>query len=435
MKKSKKFLSVLLTLMLVFCILPATAFALDENETDIITVPCITRTTPTTISVKQVANVEYRLGTNGSWTTDTLFTGLYPNTTYTLYYRYNGGSPVSMGSTTTPQADYINDPSSTTIDAFATTREISSFVVNCGFGTNLSMNYYVDEADVSSYDSFKLYIQREKYAPGSSSCTYVSSVINGVRDHDSAGYFYSFTYSNISACEIGDKVYATLYAEKNGVTTVSQVKAMSIADYAVSRLSATSNAKYKKTLVDLVYYGAAAQTYFNYNANHLVTDKLSSAQKALASSGTPSITASITNNAPAIFESHNLSFDSAITLNVYFKLNNPGFTNLDKVKLVVSYTDASGNARTINIPKRKFIYDSEYNDYYASCTGFTLLDTTSDITLQLYQGNNPVGGTLVTSVEAYVANRLANSNNANYKALVTRLVFFSRSARSNFLSK
>lgn len=435
LKKSKKLLSILLSLALIFCILPATAFALDENETDIISSPCITRKTPTTISVSQVANVEYRLGTNGSWTTDTLFTGLYPNTTYTLYYRYNGGSPVSMGSATTPQADYITDPNSTTIDALATNREVSSFVVNCGFGTSLSMNYYVDEADVSSYDSFKLYIQREKYAQGSSSCTYVSSVITGVRDQDSAGYFYSFTYNNISACEIGDKVYATLYAEKNGVTTVSQVKAMSIADYAVSRLSATSNANYKKTLVDLVLYGSAAQTYFNYNTTNLAANKLTSAQKKLGSSGTPSITASITNNAPDIFETHNLNFDSAITLNVYFKLDDPGFTNLDKVKLVVSYTDASGNARTINIPKRKFVYDSEYNDYYASCTGFTLLDTTSDITLQLYQGNTPVGGTLVTSVEAYVANRLANSSNTNYKDLVKRLVFFSRSARSYFLGK
>ena len=85
MKKSKKILSVLLTLMPVFCILPATAFALDDNETDIITVPLISRTTPTTISVSAVANVEYRLGTDGAWTTNTLFTGLYPNTTYTVY--------------------------------------------------------------------------------------------------------------------------------------------------------------------------------------------------------------------------------------------------------------------------------------------------------------------------------------------------------------
>lgn len=421
--------------MLVFCILPATAFALDDNETDIITVPLISRTTPTTISVSAVANVEYRLGTDGAWTTNTLFTGLYPNTTYTVYYRYNGGNAVSMGTTTTPQADYITDPNSTTIDAFADNCTVSSFSANCGFGTNLCMNYFVDQTDVSAYDSFKLYIQREKHEKNSTAVKYVTSVLNGVLEQDDAGYYYSFTYSNISACEIGDKVYATLYAEKNGITTVSQVKAMSIVDYAVSRLasSGSGNSKYKKTLVDLIYYGSAAQEYFNYNTANLAIDRLTSDQKNLASKGTPSISASITNNAPSIFESHNLTFDSAITLNVYLKLTDSAITDVNQVKLVVRYTDASGKAKKITIPKSRLVYDAEYNDYTATCTGFTLLDTASNITLQLYQGSTPVGGTYVTSVEAYVNNRLTNSPDEAYKALIARLIHFSRSARSNFL--
>ncbi|MBP3633185.1 MAG: Ig-like domain-containing protein, partial [Oscillospiraceae bacterium] len=108
--------------------------------------------------------------------------------------------------------------------------------------------------------------------------------------------------------------------------------ATSVRDYAAKALTAASSTAQMKTLVvDMVNYGAAAQTNFSYKATDLANNQLTDAQKALA---TASVTCSNnqikgTNNLGA-----NLALDDCILLNVFFS----GFSKRDVTKTYAKVT-------------------------------------------------------------------------------------------------
>ena len=84
----------------------------------------------------------------------------------------------------------------------------------------------------------------------------------------------TFTFTNITAKQMTDNVYARAYTVRNGKEYYSKVIKYSILDYAYSKLgktgTATTDAKLINLLEKMLEYGAAAQIYYNGgNGYHL----------------------------------------------------------------------------------------------------------------------------------------------------------------------
>ena len=101
--------------------------------------------------------------------------------------------------------------------------------------------------------------------------------------------FYVFRYEDIAAKEMGDKITVTIYDANDEAITKAWED--SVYGYALRMLRGDipyghNQAQFeelKKTLVDMIYYGYAAQTYFQYDGVVDPENDLSDEEKALAS--------------------------------------------------------------------------------------------------------------------------------------------------------
>ena len=94
----------------------------------------------------------------------------------------------------------------------------------------------------------------------------------------------------IAAKTLGDNLYFKIYAQlEDGSYAYSDLKSVNAKNYAIGRINKSTNAHMKALSVAMLNYGAAAQTYFNYQAYNLMNASLTDAQKALVSAYDPSM--------------------------------------------------------------------------------------------------------------------------------------------------
>ena len=98
--------------------------------------------------------------------------------------------------------------------------------------------------------------------------TYYTEEIGGVS-------YMIFDYTELTAKQMADVVYARAYAKVGTVEYYGAVNKYSILQYAYNKLgktaTATSDAELKEMLVDMLVYGASAQKYFDYKEDRLAT--------------------------------------------------------------------------------------------------------------------------------------------------------------------
>ena len=89
---------------------------------------------------------------------------------------------------------------------------------------------------------------------------------------------YVFNFDNIAPQMMNDMMSLTLYAKLNGEMKESNTREYSVATYIYSQLENTTSPKFRRLLVDLLRYGAAAQVLTNHQKNDLVDSKLTQTQ-------------------------------------------------------------------------------------------------------------------------------------------------------------
>ena len=86
-----------------------------------------------------------------------------------------------------------------------------------------------------------------------------------------------FDYTDLSAKQMTDVVYARAYANVDGVDYYSSINKYSILQYAYNKLgktaTASTDAELKDMLSNMLLYGASAQKYFDYKENRLATSE------------------------------------------------------------------------------------------------------------------------------------------------------------------
>ncbi|MBR0302998.1 MAG: hypothetical protein IJQ80_04040, partial [Clostridia bacterium] len=152
---------------------------------------------------------------------------------------------------------------------------------------NLKVNFYVkkDLIEDNGYESpFAVFVMNGNTVTVRE---YSEVTSNGVE-------YYVFSFANIAPNLMNDTITATLHATFEETEYVSEPLEYSVATYCYSMLGRTDDAKLRTLLVDLLNYGAAAQTYTGYNTDALVTANLTAEQIAWGTASDPEHT-SVTN--------------------------------------------------------------------------------------------------------------------------------------------
>ena len=307
------------------------------------------------------------------------------------------------------------------------------FKHNCSFQNDLSMYYAVPKESLSGYSNIRLDVSKEEYASGATKPTLVNRTITSYKEKTIGGVaYYMFTFDGITSTDMGSTLSAVLRADKNGVTYSSKTDKYSIKDYAMDRLQNSNNATFKKMLVDMLNYGAAAQVHFDKNATNLVNKDLTAAQKAMGTQNLPTLKnaekSTAVSGATATFDKKNVSFENKTVL--MYRLKFAANQNMSNVKLTITYKTSSGTSVTKTIPASQFTKSGSY--YIASIDTIAITDVRSVITAKIYDGSKQISNTFQYSIESYVNNRLQNSDSETFKNLVTEMMKFGISAEEHF---
>ncbi|MBQ3215837.1 MAG: hypothetical protein IJB11_06950 [Oscillospiraceae bacterium] len=157
----------------------------------------------------------------------------------------------------------------------------------------------------------------------------VDDAIDMIPGCDIAGNYRIVSSNGVPAKNLGDALYFKVYALlSDGTYAYSDVAGYNAVAYAKTILnSASSTDKAKALVVAMLNYGAAAQVYFDYNADNLMNASLTAEQQALVEAYDESMVNDVTNcTKPGIF-THNggytkiyptVSFQGAFAINYYF---------------------------------------------------------------------------------------------------------------------
>ena len=430
MKNTRRILPLLLSLALLLCLVPATAFAQDENETEIISSACILKVTPTTIQVKTLNGLEYRID-GGAWSSESVFSGLYPNTTHSVQYRYNGGSAVSLGDVTTPE---VNPADGKVFDTdapyqLAKTGYLSTFELK----NDLSYYLYLSANKYSDYTDLRLYVMHKTYS-GNNFKSWKVSILPAPASTTtySGATCYQFVLKGLAAAELMDEIYITLYAKEKttGNTYITPVYKTSMGTTARSLLSQSSEGSKQQILMtDFLHYAAAAQTYFGYNTNHLANAGISASTTANPDLSTVNKRTKQLPNPDVTFGGTSLSLDSKIGLRIPINFSaSSSITDTSKVKLKVTYT----NSKSKKVNQTYSLKGNASSGYYFLVNDIAAADFGQTFTFTVYNGSTAISDTRQYSIESRINSMLKDETNQKTINLLWAMAKYGRSARDYF---
>ncbi|MCQ2422585.1 MAG: hypothetical protein MJ064_06290 [Lachnospiraceae bacterium] len=448
MKNIKRILSliIVMALLLTMMAVPAMAKDSDTNETDIIGSLYLSAT-PTTITVRgATGSYSFRIDDSTTWTTNATFSGLYPNTEHTVYAKLGSAPEITVGKITTKAIESTTNGAYIDSSASAVKLPITfSYVKTCSLNNSLELNFYVTKKKFADYSNLRLYVEKKQYTPSSSSYVWNTYILKPVDATYNGAACYKFILNNIAACEIGDDVVITLYAEDStGATYISPITAYNVSDYCYEQLN-SSDAKLKTVLVDLLNYATSAQTYFSYNQSNPINGKLTAAQKSLGTSTVPSVQKIsqrlALDGAISKFFEATVSLQSSILFNPYFTY--PSGTDFSNIRMRVTYTTELGVKRDYYVSAKNRIYKQQtnggvkYDSYAFPVSDIAAPDFDKAITLTIYDGNTQISDGRIYSIQTYAYNWLVTNTTSDpaLTKLMGEMMKYSASARTYFASK
>lgn len=277
---------------------------------------------------------------------------------------------------------------------------------NLRLGEDITMYFYINMIQLMDADYENYYVQ------------IVRSFNDGVTPDDVVTVPYAqweiysssmmrVAYPNIAACQMGETITVTVYNSQG--TAVSNPWTDSVAAYCQRMIPReTTKELDKKVMVDLLNYGAAAQSFFKYDSAALVNTSLTPAQQALASS-VPSLTDNSVKGTDYVGSS--LVLRNKILLTVYFK----NITTNMYAK--VSYTDFYGQSQTLTVQGKEFVQNGSY--YGVRLDDLVMAEYKNVVSVKIYNSADQLVASGSDSVESYLARKL--NENALYPATAKAL--------------
>ena len=233
---------------------------------------------------------------------------------------------------------------------------------------------------------------------------------------------------------MGDRLTEEIAFFREGANYSGKVDTYSLKAYAMERLSASQDASFNTLLVDLLNYGAAAQTYFAYRTDALVNSDLTDEQKALATKDYGAL--NVVENTgdgteyPASIIGQNVLFDNRIKLLIATDFGED--SDLDGVSLRIRYKDYRGRDTEKLISGADFTYRTDVNGYTACFDELKASELRTELEFTLVKDGAEISATVKYSFDTYASNRLSNSEDVNFKELLEKTLFYSDSAKDYF---
>ena len=256
-------------------------------------------------------------------------------------------------------------------------------------GNELAMQFAFPKADIVEGVDYVVSVTKT-YADGEADKTILVPQSEWKID----GPYYYVSFNGIAAKEMGDEIKVQILTA-DGVA-VGDVYTDSVKDYAIRQLRKTTDPKTRTLYVDMLNYGAAAQTYFGYAAGDLVTAELTETEKGY---GTKEVMLENNLVKGTGYVASQLDLGSSILLRVKFNGINAS------MHAVVSFTNHTGAQKEITIPGDQFISGGTVvviNQVVAA-------DYNQDVTIKVYNGDEEVANA-TESVASYLARQLAKDN-------------------------
>ncbi len=299
---------------------------------------------------------------------------------------------------------------------------------------NLSINYYIPAASLEGYENIRLHAERNKYQKGSSEFTVEQyEITDGELRTVKGTLYFRFTFKNIAAKEIGDDVRVTVLADKNGKTYESAVDTYSIKTYAMQQLANENcEEKLQTLLVDLLNYGVAAQTYFEYRTDMPANRDLTDEQLAKGTQDIGELTSVYsfeeTDAATAGFVGKSLLLGNEIGIKYYMDLSNVPVK--DNIRAEFTYITATGIESLAVFRFDEFEYNQSQNAYVVRLKTIAAKDAGQPVEARIIDGDTLISGVLTYSIESYAKSTLEDSSDERLRAVVTEMMKYCKSAEA-----
>lgn len=196
-------------------------------------------------------------------------------------------------------------------------------------GNTLGLKFYVNVDKADTLDDYTVTLTR-----GDSTQT----VTLGDSDTIEGGSTHMYFYTGIAAKEMCDEVTMTIKCGEDEMNSL----AVSVRSNAEGLLGMTEYSKWYTTLVDMLNYGAAAQTYFDHNTGDLANKNLTEAQQALATQTDPTCSSGASSNLGTGNFGSIVSLEDNIVMKMLFAKSVVG----DATEATVSYTGYNATEAT-----------------------------------------------------------------------------------------
>ncbi len=295
--------------------------------------------------------------------------------------------------------------------------------------SDISANFAISSTYLTGYDMSTAYVEFTINE-------YTGNTVTGTRTVKVTPYinqmFYFFTFTGLNATQMNNDITAVFYGMKDGVLYKSNPDVYSIADYAVSQMNNPARAESLKILcADLLRYGSTAQTFKSYRTDALVDSVMTDAHKAYLSDGenvtfdSYNSTANNIANPVISFAGKSLLLDSKVTLRYVINMGTYAGKPED-LSLVVSYTDISGNKKTVTL-NNIALYHAPANQYCFDFDGLLAAELRQPVTVAVYKGSTRMTGELTYSASTY-----GNNKTGILLTLCKHLIAYSDSAKAYF---
>lgn len=279
-------------------------------------------------------------------------------------------------------------------------------------GADISMSYYVDITNIAGIDDGELAMRFTLANGGAPTTVALDKSKTIVKDSKT---YYVFTFAGVAPQQMCDNIRAELLL--NG-TVVDLLGEYSVKQNAANLLGDSPSAELKQFVTDLLYYGAAAQTYTKYNTGNLATSGDIAALLGTPSTIEPSeddkMTLTTSSDAPANgprFRAASVWFDS---------------TN----KIIVKLVGVTANTQFfIDESLVELDYDAATDTYSFTTDAIEATRFKEVFEFYIYE-NGEFVQKLVYSINAYAYSKYQNSNNPNMATLALALYRVGKSAEA-----
>ena len=291
-------------------------------------------------------------------------------------------------------------------------------------GNSLAINFFVEPSDLKEGESYYAVITKE-YADGS------ENVVVRVEQAEwswSANYKqYYVSFNGVAAKEMCDKLTVVIYNSQG--EAVSEAWVDSIRDYTMRVLlkeeaKASPNAEKLTLYVDMLNYGAAAQTEFGYNEADLANNQLTEAQKLYATKS-ENVTLADNRVKGEGYSATNLTLRSDITMNFFFLGTHIPAEHNDYYA-IATFVNHYGEEQVIRIEGKDFAQLKNDTDWYVPVKGVVVADCRQLVTVTVYDADGNMIATGADSIESYVY------RNKDKKDIYMAIMKFAVSAYASF---